>query len=670
MILMQMHNIHKFYGEKAVLRGVSLQLDRGDRAGLVGINGAGKSTLLKIITGEETADEGHLHLSREVKIGYLSQKPEFSSEATLRAFLQESMGELLALKKEITSLEGEMSAAARQEYDSPRLAALMERYGKLTHLFEEKGGYDLEYRLRAVARGLGFTEGDLKRSVNSFSGGEKTRAQLASLLLQQPDLLLLDEPTNNLDVEAVEWLESYLNAWRGAILVVSHDRYFLDRVSTHVVLLEKGVASMYRGNYSSFQAQLHHEEKTALKVYRKQQAIMEKEKAFILNAAADARTKRQARSREKRLEKLTPLEGISHEREIKIKLGFAGRSGRLVAALENVSKAYGDKQVLTDVNLELQWGDRAALVGPNGAGKTTLLRIITGEEAPTAGSLRLGPAVRIAYFDQEQRRLDHNSTPLAVIMDASPMHEPEARNYLGRYLFHGEDVFKKIGELSGGEISRLALAKIGLVEGNFLIMDEPTNHLDIRGLEDLEMTLAAYPGTLLVVSHDRYFIEQIGGSIMEVRDGKVRRYQGGYTEYREVKAKERAAEAVAATACLPAGPMGKRGKARAAGGEKAVHLARQQQQQQRQEKEKHAALLARRHRRELQRDLEALEEKIQQEERKAVLLEERLADPSIYDRFAAARTVMDELQAARLQIESLYAGWEKTAALLEELPPL
>ncbi|HAP31717.1 MAG TPA: hypothetical protein DCQ14_01485 [Firmicutes bacterium] len=667
MILMQLHNIHKFYGEKAVLRGISLQLGRGERAGLVGINGAGKSTLLKIITGGETADRGHLQLFREVKIGYLSQKPEFSSKAILRSFLQESMGELLALKKEIASLEGEMSAAARQEYDSPRLAALIERYGKLSHLFEEKGGYDLEYRLWAVARGLGFTEGDLERSVSSFSGGEKTRAQLASLLLQQPELLLLDEPTNNLDVEAVEWLESCLNAWRGAILVVSHDRYFLDRVSTHMVLLEKGVARMYRGNYSAFQTQLHHEEKTALKVYRKQQVILEKEKAFILNATADARTKRQARSREKRLEKMAPLEGISHKQEIKIKLGFAGRSGRLAAALENVSKAYGDKQVLTGVNLELQWGDRVALVGPNGAGKTTLLRMITGEEAPTTGSLRLGPSVRLAYFDQEQRRLDRNSTPLSEIMNVSPMHEPEARNYLGRYLFHGEDVFKRIGELSGGEISRLALAKIGLVEGNFLIMDEPTNHLDIRGVEELETTLAAYPGTMLVVSHDRYFIEQIGGSIMEVRDGMVRRYQGGYPEYREMKAKEKEDAAGPVTVCLPAEQTGIRGKAQAADGEKAIRLAQQQRQQQ--DKDKYAVLLARRHRRELQRHLEAMEEKIQQEERRASLLEEQLADPSIYERFAEARTVMDELQAARLQIESLYADWEKTAAHLEELPP-
>ncbi|MEW5920002.1 MAG: ABC-F family ATP-binding cassette domain-containing protein [Bacillota bacterium] len=656
-MLLQLHNIHKAYGGNDVLRGVSLQLHRGERAGLVGINGAGKSTLLKIIIGEESADEGQLHLAREVKAGYLSQKPEYSSNATLRAFLEEGVGDLLVLKEEIASLEQEMAQTARQGDNSPRLAALMERYGTLTHRFEERGGYNLDHRLRAVARGLGFGEADLERSLSTFSGGEKTRAQLASLLLQEPELLLLDEPTNNLDAEAVEWLENYLSTWRGALLVVSHDRYFLNRVATAVVLLEKGVARTYRGNYSAYQSQRGQEEATALKSYRKQQAIMEKERAFILNAAADARTKRQARSREKRLEKMAPLEGITREREIKMKLGFAGRSGKLVVALENVSKAYGQQQVFAGVDLEIHWGDRVAVVGPNGAGKTTLLRIITGEETPNTGRVRVGPAVRIAYFDQEQRQLDFNSTPLATIMKASAMQEPEARNYLGRYLFQGDDVFKKIGELSGGEISRLALAKMGLVEGNFLIMDEPTNHLDIRGVEELETTLADYPGTLLLVSHDRYFISRTAGSILEIQHGRVRLFQGSYQEYREIKDHREIKDqekAVSPASICPAA------------GEKAARYARQQQ-----EKAKRAEMLAqRRRRREIKQRLDALEEEIHQAEGRVALLEERLADPSIYDRFAEARVVMDDLQASRRLIENLYDHWEKTAALLEELPSL
>lgn len=653
-MLLRLHNLHKAFGANPVLRGVSLQLPRGERAGLVGINGSGKSTILKIVIGDETADEGELYLSRDVKVGYLSQKPEFSSNATLRAFLEAGVADLLSLKEEMAALEQQIAQVSRREGDNaPRLVPMVERYGTLAHRFEERGGYNLEHRLRTVARGLGFTGLDIERSLATFSGGEKTRAQLASLLLQEPELLLLDEPTNNLDMEAVEWLENYLSAWRGALLVVSHDRYFLDRVATAVLLLEKGLVRTYRGNYSAYQSQRRLEEATALKTYRKQQAVIEKERSFILNAAADARTKRQARSREKHLEKMAPLQGITREREMNIKLGFAGRSGKLVVALDNISKTYGSKQIFTDVNLEIHWGDRVAVVGPNGAGKTTLLRVITGQEAPTTGNLRVGPSVRIAYFDQEQEQLDPNGTPLAVVMDASPMHEPEARNYLARYLFQGEDVFKKIGTLSGGEISRLALAKMGLVEGNFLIMDEPTNHLDIQGVEELETTLAAYGGTILLVSHDRYFISRTAGKILEMQNGRVHLFQADYAEYREMKDKEKAV-------ALAGPPL----TGRALEAEKAARLERQQQ-----EKLKRAEIMAqRRRRREAEQQLAALEEEIHQAEAQLALLEQRLADPAIYDRFAEARVVMDDLKTTRCLLEECYHRWEKTAALLEELP--
>ncbi len=657
-MFLQLHNIHKAYGANPVLRGVSLQLHRGERAGLIGVNGSGKSTILKIIMGEETADGGQLRLSREVKVGYLSQKPEFTSKETLRAFLEQGAAPLLKLQKEMAALEQEMARVSRQEgKNAPRLDPLVERYGILAHHFEEQGGYDLEHRLRVVARGLGFDEADLGRSLATFSGGEKTRAQLAALLLQEPELLLLDEPTNNLDTEAVEWLESYLSAWRGALLVVSHDRYFLDRVATEVLLLEQGVVRAYRGNYSAFQSQRRLEEATALKAYRKQQAVLEKERAFILNAAADARTKRQARSREKRLEKLEPLQGVTREREIKIRLGFAGRSGKLVVSLENISKKYGPRQIFADVNLEIHWGDRVAVVGPNGAGKTTLLRVITGEEAPTTGRLRVGPSVRMAYFEQEQKELDPHSTPLAVIMNASSMSAPEARNYLGSYLFQGEDVFKKIGSLSGGELSRLALAKMGLVEGNFLIMDEPTNHLDFQGVEELETTLAAYPGTILLVSHDRYFISRTANKILELQDGRARLFGGSYREYRELKERGKALRPAVS-------PLSSSGVE--ADREKADRLAQRQAEQ-----AKRAELMAqRRRRREAERQLAALEEEIHGTEERIGLLEQQLADPALYSCFAQARPVMDELQALRGQLEKLYKQWEETAALLEELPSL
>ncbi len=681
MITLQLHNIEKAYGEHAVLRGIAFQVNRGERVGLVGSNGAGKSTLLKIITGEETADGGQFHLAKEVKVGYLSQKPEFSNDAILHNYLEQSMGELCTMQGEIADLEKEMAAAARQGQgdDSPRLGALMERYGHLSHLFEERDGYNMEHRLRAVARGMGFGEAELERSLSSFSGGEKTRAQLASLLLQEPELLLLDEPTNNLDSEAVEWLENTLSIWPGALIVVSHDRYFLDRVANSVVLLDKGVGRKYRGNYSDYQLKRREEEVAALKAYQKQQAVMEKEQAFIRNATADERTKKQARSREKRLEKMTPLESSPVKRNIKIKLGFAGRSGNMVLALENVAKSYGETTVFTKANLEINWGDRVAVVGPNGAGKTTLLRIITGEESPTSGRVKVGPAVQIAYFDQEQRQLDLNSTPLESIMDASGMDVREARQYLGSFLFQGDDVFKKNGALSGGEISRLALAKMGLVAGNFLIMDEPTNHLDIQGVEELELTLANYPGTLLVVSHDRYFVSRTAESILEVQGGQVRLYQVDYKEYREIKAKEKiAAEGDAITESPAVGrasaaKAGNHGKGTLDKNPTIVHdgekTARRERQQQ--EKAERQQMLARRRtHRVLQQRLEAIEHEIQGEEGKVAQLEERLADPSIYNCFSDARVVMEDLQEARQKVESLYAEWEKAAALVEELPPL
>ncbi len=645
--LLSINNISKYFGDQLVLSGVSLQLHQGEKAGLVGPNGAGKTTLLKIVTGEEEADEGEVYLAKGLSLGYLRQKPEILPRATLKEHLMEALKDMVFLRQELASLEQQMASPAMKE-NSTALASLMEKYGELAHLFEEKGGYMLEKRLVDVAGGLGFTEGDFERRVSEFSGGEKTRAQLASLILQEPDLLLLDEPTNYLDIDAVEWLESFLREWSGSILVVSHDRYFLDRVAGRIVALRNRNLRNYRGNYSAYVSQREMEEISAEKAYKKQQAAINKDLQFIRTAAADERTKRQARSREKRLQALKTVSRPGKDKSMNLNFGFTGRSGKIVLAMENVSKAFGETVLFKDADFEINWGDRVALVGPNGAGKTTLLRMITGEEMQSEGKIYLGPSVRMVYFDQEQQQLDLLSTPLETIMNASSMGEMEARKHLGRYLFRDDEIFKKAGELSGGEKSRLALAKVALAEGNFLILDEPTNHLDITGVEELETALDDYPGTLLVVSHDRYFIARMVTRILEIRDRRVRLFKGGYREYEEMKAKEKEEKAV-----LQADPD--------------VLSHRREEEKKRREK-REQVLELRRQKRTLKKRLQELEEEIFLEEQKVSSFQERLADAEIYQNYDEARSVAEEYQKAQKQLHLLYEQWETAALQLEELP--
>ncbi|RJX27070.1 MAG: ABC transporter ATP-binding protein [Dethiobacter sp.] len=647
MAVLSLNDIHKAYGDNRVLAGVSLQIHQGEKVGLVGPNGAGKTTILKIITAEEEADEGQVFLSRGTSLGYLEQKPVFSTTATLQEYLRETVRDILSIKEELSALEEEMSLSGTGG-DHAALDSLMKRYGHLSQLYENKGGYTLESRFKAVARGLGFKEEDLVRCVEEFSGGEKTRVQLAALILKEPELLLLDEPTNYLDLEALEWLENYLRNWSGALLVVSHDRYFLDRVVSRIAALERGELKCCRGNYSAYAAQQQLEKASEEKAYNKQQAAVKKDLDFIRTASADERSKRQAHSREKRLGKMQLLSLPRSDKNIDLNFTFAGRSSRMVLSFDKVSKAFGETKLFAEATFEIEWGDRVALVGPNGAGKTTLLRLITGEEPRSSGHIRVGHGVRIAYFDQEQKRLELNSTPLDTVMEHLGLMEAEARKHLSRFLFRGEEVFKKVGDLSGGERSRLALAKVALSEGNFLILDEPTNHLDVKGVEELETTLAGYPGTLLVVSHDRYFMARTTTKILEIREGQVSLYRGTYHEFEE---------------------------ARAAGGEKTAAVRKEdpetvsRREKREMEKEEREKLLAlRREKRRLEKRLAGLEEEIHAGEEKISLLQEQLADPGTYDNFNEARKITEEFKAVRHRVSLLYGEWEKIAAELEELP--
>jgi len=649
MSILSLNNIYKAYGDNMVLAGVSLVLHRGEKVGLVGPNGTGKTTLLKIIAGELEADRGSVFLSRGTSLGYLQQNPAFLKGVTLGEYLSEAVRDLISIQEELSALEQEMALAGARG-NHALLDPLLKRYGHLSQLYENKGGYTLENRVKAVARGVGLKEEDWGRHVEEFSGGEKTRAQLAALLLKEPELLLLDEPTNFLDLEAMEWLESYLRNWSGALLVVSHDRYFLDRVVSRIASLERGELKCYRGNYSAYTAQRQLEKASQEKAYNRQLAAVKKDLDFIRTASADERSKRQAHSREKRLGKIQLLSPPCRDKIIKLSFTFAGRSSRLVLLFDKVSKAFGETMLFSEATFEIEWGDRVALVGPNGAGKTTLLRLITGEDLPNSGRIEVGHGVSIAYFDQEQKQLELDSTPLDTVMAYTGLTETESRRHLSRFLFRGEEIYKKVRDLSGGERSRLALAKVALSEGNFLILDEPTNHLDVKGVEELEAALAVYPGTLLVVSHDRYFMARIATKILEIREGKVRLYKGTYGEFEE---------------------------ARAAGGEKkavakvekseALLSGRKKREIEREERERLLAL--RREKRRLEKLLAGVEEEICKEEEKVSFLQEQLADPGTYDNFELARRITEEYKSARHRVDLLYGEWEKIAAELEELPP-
>ncbi|MDW7649887.1 MAG: ABC-F family ATP-binding cassette domain-containing protein [Bacillota bacterium] len=638
MTMLSASQLSKSYLPNVVLDAVSLQIHAGERIGLVGPNGAGKTTLLKILAGLDSADSGTVTLARGTALGYLEQGTAAVYSGTMEEELRRAFGSLDEMAAKLRRLEKEMAEASAEP---DRLQAALEQYGELEHRFEEAGGYTVEARLRAVTAGLGFTPDDLKKPLSSFSGGERTRLRLARLLLEEPDLLLLDEPTNHLDVSAVEWLESYLNDWRGSVLIVSHDRYFLDRVINRVLALDNARIKSYPGNYSAFVAQRELNAVSEESAYRKQQDYITKEAALIRTSGTGEREKRQAKSRQKKLDKLYILEKPQSEKTITLDFGFSGRSGDIAVRLSNVGKSFNKKTVFSAVDAEIRWGDRVALVGPNGSGKTTLLKLIAGELEPDQGEIWLGPSVRLVYFDQHQQALDRDKNPLEEIMDAGEMTLTEARTYLGRFLFSGEDVFKRNSTLSGGEMSRLALAKLGLDAGNFLVLDEPTNHLDIRSVEELEDALEQFPGTLLVVSHDRYFLSRTTGKVLDVRDGSVRFYKMPYDEY--VREREQQAEI-----------------------RRSGQDWEKQQKQVEEKRRREEELARRRQRRRIEQQVHELEEEISTLEQRLADVEHELSQPAVFDDYRLAREKAAEMDSLKAKLEELYAIWDRTLQDLED----
>ena len=530
--MLRLEKISKIYPTGEVLKDVTWEVKTGDRIGLVGVNGAGKSTQLKIIMGEVEPTAGEIIRPTSLHIGYLTQEFEVDPRRTVREEFWTVFQEANQVHHQLIEIPQHMEKADPEELDR-----LIHQLDRLQRQFEALDGYGLEARIEKILPEMGFTIDDGDRLVSSFSGGWQMRMSLGKILLQTPDILLLDEPTNHLDLETIEWLEKFLKDLTTPMVIVSHDREFLDRLCTKIVETERGVSTTYLGNYSAYLQQKYEQQSAQLSAYERQQKELEKQQAFVDRFRASATRSTQAKSREKQLEKVEKIEApIADVRTLKFQFPPAVRSGREVVTIKNLVHIYDDKILFLGANLEIERGDRVAFLGPNGAGKSTLLRLIVGLEAPTEGSIEIGKHNVIpSYFEQNQAEaLDLTKTVLNTIHDEVPdWKDVEVRSLLGRFLFSGETVLKKVESLSGGEKARLALAKMLLAPANLLILDEPTNHLDIPAKEMLESALKVYEGTVLIVSHDRYFISQVANKIVEIRDGELIVYAGDYHYYLE-----------------------------------------------------------------------------------------------------------------------------------------
>ncbi len=532
-------DLTKSFGAELIFSGVCFRVDARDRIGLVGPNGAGKSTLLNLLAGRLEPDGGVISLAQGVSVGYLPQVADFHPERSLTDEMRAVFAHVRAWERELSDLAAQMSAPAALASPDD-YTALLERYADLQARFEHAGGYTIEPRVRQVLDGLGFSREQQEAPASQLSGGQQTRAALGRLLLLEPELLLLDEPTNHLDLAALEWLETYLSAWRGAVLVVSHDRYFLDHVTTRTIEIAHQRADLYPGAYSKYVTLRAERLERWRKDYEAQQDHIAHTEEFIRRYKAGQRAK-EARGRQKQLDRLERVERPPTDGRIKFHLGAAIEPGQIVLTTEKLAVGYlggasGPALRAQVGDITVERGARIGLIGPNGSGKTTLLRTIVGQIEPLEGRLSLGRNVQIGYYAQTHENLNLNATLLDEIRAVSHLSEEGARSYLGRFLFSGDDVFKLVGALSGGERSRVALAKLTLQGANMLVLDEPTNHLDLPAREALEGILRDYDGTLLFVSHDRYFVDALADAIWSLDDGAVTVYEGNYSRYRARRA--------------------------------------------------------------------------------------------------------------------------------------
>lgn len=637
MIIAQGHDLQQSFGGRVLFDRVNFSIQDKARIGLVGPNGAGKTTLLKIMTGQLAPTKGEFTTNNGIRCGYIAQENALNNEHTI-------FDEMLTVFADLRQTEQTINKLAQQIADHPQDQALLKQYDDLSFQFEQRGGFTYQAEIKSVLNGFNFPEPTWQKEIGTLSGGEKTRLSFVKLLLQKPPLLLLDEPTNYLDLDTLDWLETFLKNYDGAILAVSHDQYFLDHLATEIFELRFGHLTAFKGNYSAYLKQRALRDQTQAAAFEKQQAQIKRDEEFIQKNLVRASTTKRAQSRQKRLDKLERIQPPKSKRKVRINFSADRPSGKEVLILKDLSVGYPNRTMIKHISLQINQGDRVAVIGPNGIGKSTLVKTIIKQLPVLAGSIKYGASLDIGYYDQELQALEPGKTVLDTVWDRHrTMPETDVRSILASFLFTAKDIDKTVGQLSGGQKARLTLTLLSLQHDNFLIMDEPTNHLDIEAKEVLERALQKFNGTLLFVSHDRYFINQLANKIVVVRNQAAKLYEGNYSYYLSEKEKAQQAAATAKTASEPA-------KAASVSQGK---LDYQSQKQHDTEK------------RRLTRAVKQAETAITKLETQQTDLQTQMAAPDVASDFAKLQPLQEKLQTVQTQLDQQNQTWEKAMEALE-----
>lgn len=637
MIIAQGHDLEKQFGANTLFKNVNFSIDGNARIGLVGPNGVGKTTLLKIMTGEEEATHGEFTINKDIDVGYIAQENDLDEDKTIWNEMLSVFSTLINMGKKASELQVKIAA-------DPTNKALLKQYDQMQFNYEEQGGYTYQAEIKSILNGFNFPEETWQKQIASLSGGEKTRLAFVKLLLRKPPLLLLDEPTNYLDLDTLDWLESFLKSYSGAILVVSHDQYFLDHLATQIFELQFGKLTAFKGNYSDYVVERQLRNRQQEEAYEKQQEQIKSDEEFIQKNIVRAKTTKRAQSRRKQLEKMERITPPKHKNKVRINFKSERPSGKEVLILHDLSIGYPTKTMVKDISLQVNKGDRVAIIGQNGIGKSTLLKTIMKDLQPKAGTIKYGASLDIGYYDQELQLLDTKKTVIDTIWDRhKTMPERDVRSILASFLFTAKDIDKTVGQLSGGQKARLTLTVLSLEQNNFLLMDEPTNHLDLEAKEVLEKALQNFDGTLLFVSHDRYFINQLSNKVVEIKSGHAQVYEGDYTYYLNEQNKQKMAADKNDAAKVIDSPQKSKSK-----------LSYQEQKQRDSQKRK------------LKRQVDEIETQIEKLEHKEKEIQTEMANPEIATNFDKLGPLQEKLTEVAKQLEQANNDWEKALTELDE----